>query len=441
MADDMQDKEYVSTDGYKGVRDFYPPDMFIQNYLFKTMRHAVESFGYVEYSASILEPTELYKAKSGEEIVNEQTYSFKDRGDRDVTLRPEMTPTVARMVAAKKRELAFPLRWYSIPNLFRYEKPQRGRLREHFQLNVDLFGVTDVNAEIEIISVAHAIMQAYGARPDDFQIRINNRQILNFIMTSVFDLTDEDSYKLMKLIDKKDKITPAEFELQTETVLKEKTMTFVSMLEASSLEQFKSILQNTFSTEAIGLTELEILFKALAERGITNAVFSPTLARGFDYYTGIVFEVFDLNPENRRSLFGGGRYDDLLSVFGTEKVPAVGFGMGDVTIRDFLESRSLMPPYHSTTDLYICRVTENNDKEVYDVAQELRKKGLCVAIDFSSKKVPDQIKTASKLAIPFIIVIGEDEIQTKQYKLKNLLSGQETMVSLEEIAQTIKRGV
>src|SRR4051812_4163166 len=163
----------LSTEPYKGVRDFYPEDMFIENYIFDIMRKTVEQFGYMEYGASILEPTELYKAKSGDEIVNEQTYSFKDRGDRDVTLRPEMTPTVTRMVAARKKELSFPLRWYSIPNLFRYEKPQRGRLREHFQLNVDLFGVDNANAEVEVISLASSIMKNFGAKSESFSIKIN----------------------------------------------------------------------------------------------------------------------------------------------------------------------------------------------------------------------------------------------------------------------------
>ncbi len=179
----------LSTESYKGVRDFYPEDMFVQKYLFTTMRKVVESFGYLEYGASILEPTELYKAKTGEEIVNEQTYSFKDRGERDVTLRPEMTPTVARMVAARKRELSFPLRWYSIPNLFRYEKPQRGRLREHFQLNVDIFGATTLDAEKEIVMIASNILQAYGAKNTDFVIRISSRKMLDYVLQELFKLT------------------------------------------------------------------------------------------------------------------------------------------------------------------------------------------------------------------------------------------------------------
>src|ERR1700729_362662 len=170
----------LGTDPYKGVRDFYPEDMAVQSYIFDTWRKVVERYGFVEYNASILEPAELYKAKSGEEIVNEQTYTFTDRGEREVTLHPEMTPTVARMVAAKARELTFPLRWYSIPNLFRYEKPQRGRLREHWQLNVDMFGVDSADAAVEIINLAYDIIKAFGAGNESFEIRINNRRLINF---------------------------------------------------------------------------------------------------------------------------------------------------------------------------------------------------------------------------------------------------------------------
>src|ERR1035437_10037839 len=169
----------LSTEAYKGVRDFYPEDMFVQKHIFERMRKAVEKFGYSEYGASVLEPSDLYKAKSGEEIVNEQTYTFKDKGDREVSLRPEMTPTVARMIAAKLKEFSFPLRWYSIPNLFRYENPQRGRMREHWQLNVDIFGVKNLNAEVEAIAIASKIMRNFGLKDADFEIKINNRVIIN----------------------------------------------------------------------------------------------------------------------------------------------------------------------------------------------------------------------------------------------------------------------
>ena len=196
----------LSTDPYKGVRDFYPEDQFIQNYMFDTWKKVVKSFGYVEYSASILEPAELYKSKGNEEIINEQTFTFKDRGDRDVVLRPEMTPTLARMVAGRRKSLKFPLRWFSIPNVFRYEKPQRGRKREHWQLNCDIVGTIDnnpMNADIEIISIAHDILKEFGAKDTDFEIKINDRLLLN---------EKFGKPELIRLLDHKNKMPAEDFE-------------------------------------------------------------------------------------------------------------------------------------------------------------------------------------------------------------------------------------
>lgn len=347
----------IGTESYKGVRDFYPQDMFVQNYIFGVMRKAVESFGYSEYGASILEPADLYKAKTGEEIVNEQTYTFKDRGDREVTLRPEMTPTVARMVAAKKREFSFPLRWYSIPNLFRYEQPQKGRLREHWQLNADIFGVESIEAEIEMISIAHAIMKAFGLKDSDYEIRVNDRKIMNYILEDFLSLSPSESHSVSKIIDKKDKVGKEDFADKIRSVVGVKSDELLNLLHSENLDEFISLLPEKARSHQ-GVLEIKELQESLAGIGIKNVVFSPTLMRGFDYYTGIVFEIFDTNPENRRAIFGGGRYDDLLSIFGAEKIPAVGFGMGDVTTRDVLETYNLLPKYKPATELYICVLEE-----------------------------------------------------------------------------------
>jgi len=259
----------LSTEPYKGVQDFYPEDMRIQNHIFSTWRKVVEEAGYEEYGASPLELTEIYSEKSGAEIVNEQTFTFTDRGGRSVTLRPEMTPTLARMVAARRKSLRFPLRWYSIPNLFRYERPQRGRRREHYQLNVDIMGIAERSADMEIVSVAYKIMRAFGARDEDFEIRLN------------------------------------------------------------------------FPNG--GRQDLDKFVEELNSNGIRNVKIDETLARGQAYYTGIVFEIFDTSPENGRSLCGGGRYDNLLEIFDAEPIPTVGFGMGDVALKDFLETHKLGP--------------------------------------------------------------------------------------------------
>ncbi len=197
----------LSTDSYKGVRDFYPKDAAIQQYIFDTWTTTAQSFGFERYDASILEPSDLYKAKGAEneEMVNDQTYTFTDRGDREVTLRPEMTPTVARMVAGRRRELSFPLRWYSIPNLFRYERPQRGRLREHWQLNCDIFGTTDYTADIEIIALAYQCLLDFGAKPEMFEIQVNDRQLMNRLYQAL-GVKDSMITGVTRLNDRRDKI-------------------------------------------------------------------------------------------------------------------------------------------------------------------------------------------------------------------------------------------
>ncbi len=421
----MSDKSKISTESYKGVRDFYPEDLFVQNYIFSVWKSVVESFGYEEYSASVLEPAELYKAKSGEEIVNEQTYTFTDRGDREVTLRPEMTPTVSRMVAGRAQELSFPLRWYSIPNLFRYEKPQRGRLREHWQLNVDLFGVTGSSADIEIVNIAYKIMRGFGAKDEDFIIRVNDRRLIKNLFEK-FGLNEEASYKASKIIDKKDKISAEAFVVACEEILGEKTTEFVSLLE--SHEKLLDFLGESDVTKEIIQTIEELL--AL---GVKNITFDPTLMRGFDYYTGFVFEVFDTDPENSRSVFGGGRYDELMDIFGSKKIPTVGFGAGDVTARDFIEKHNLLPIYKPRTLLYICTVGQEFKNHALDIAQKTREMRINTAVDLTDKKLGDQIKTASKQKIPYVLCIGEDEVKTGIYTLKNMETREEKKVKLEEI--------
>lgn len=410
----------VSTDNYKGVRDFYPEDLFVQEYIFEKMSKVAENFGYEKYDASVLEYTELYKAKSGEEIVNEQTYSFVDRGGRDVTLRPEMTPTVARMVAKKRRELSYPLRLYSIPNLFRYERPQKGRLREHWQLNVDVFGIDTLDAEIETIKIGVKIMEELGAKSANFIIKINDRNLINDIYREL-GLDDTQSYKLSKLIDKINKITEEDFNFAVKELLRDK------------FERFIEIFNNPKANEGI-----ETLLKKLEKAGIKNAVFDISLMRGFDYYTGIVFEFFDTNPENNRSLFGGGRYDKLLDIFGVEPISTVGFGMGDVTARDFLESRDLIPKYIPATKIYICPITENKD-EVEKIATKLRESGINTAVDYSDKKIRDKIKIAVKKSIPFVIIVGDNEIKSKKLKVKDLTNEKEEEMDIETLVSYFKK--
>lgn len=424
----------LPTDPYKGVRDFFPEDMAVEQAIFGIWRDVCQSHGYQEYGASVLEPAELYRAKSGEEIVNEQTYTFTDRGDREVTLRPEMTPTIARMVAARRRELPSPIRWYSIPNLFRYEQPQRGRVREHWQLNVDIFGVSTRAAEIEVISMASAITRRYGLSDRDFEIRLNHRALMDYVTKTVFALPDDAAARLGKLIDKKSKLSDAHFRLMAEDIIGDETDRFMTVLNSKNLEEFASHLPQTVS-EHVGFAEIREVLAGLERLGITNARFDQTLMRGFDYYTGIVFEIFDLNPANRRSVFGGGRYDDLLSLFGKDSLPAVGFGAGDVIARDLMETYGALPATPAApADIALCVAGAEHIPYAFDLAQKLRARGIRVSVDISGKKIGDQISNADKRGIPRIIVVGEKEVESGRLRLKILATGDERDVAEADIS-------
>ncbi|HSH18593.1 MAG TPA: histidine--tRNA ligase [Candidatus Saccharimonadales bacterium] len=428
----------LSTQPYKGARDFYPEDKRIQKYMFDVMRRTVEKFGYEEYDAPILEPLELYLAKTGEEIVNEQTYAFEDRGGRKVAIRPEMTPTVSRMVAAKRQELAYPLRWYSIPNLWRYERPQRGRLREHWQLNVDLFGLSGIEAEFEIILLVDNILKAFGAKRSMYAIKLNSRRFTDYVLQEYVGLDTVQTYSMSKLIDRMHKMDELEFMAQLDAICTP------FQREAGAVDKLQQILRARTIAELPAevrahesLGRINYLLDALAQTGIVNAEFDATLMRGFDYYTDVVFEVFDKHPDNNRSLFGGGRYDGLVGLFGVEPVPTIGFGMGDVTLQNFLEIHELLPKLHTGTNLYVVLVGD-----VFLAAQkpiaELRATGLNLAVDTTGRKIGAQIQTAEKKGIHYVLFIGEQEIAEERYGLKNLQTGAEEKHGISRLITVVK---
>jgi histidyl-tRNA synthetase len=342
------------------------------------------------------------------------------------------------MVAAKRQELAYPLRWYSIPNLWRYERPQRGRLREHWQLNVDVFGLSGLEAEHEVIMVADAIMQAFGARRDMYVIKVNSRKLIDAALKDYLQLSEVQTTTLIKLIDRMHKMDPAAFTAEADAILTPTqhdnglSPKLFELLRAADLTALPAEL-----AEHESVKELKRLLELLTASGVTNIEYDITVMRGFDYYTDIVFEVFDVLPDNNRSLFGGGRYDGLVGLFGVEPVPTIGFGMGDVTLQNFLEGHSLLPEMPSETELYIVLIGD-----VYDQAQpvihDLREMGVKVAVDSTNRKVDKQLKTAIKKNIPYALFIGEKELAAEQYVLKNLHTETEETHSVQRIVTAIK---
>lgn len=428
----------LSVKPYKGARDFYPEDKRLQKYIFNTFRKVVESYGYEEYDAPILEPLEMYSAKSGDELVNEQTYTFTDRGKRQVAIRPEMTPTVSRMVAGKRQELAYPLRWYSIPNLWRYERPQRGRLREHWQLNVDVFGLKVPYGEIEVIKLVDSIFQAFNAGRDMYEIRINDRKLTNYLLNDHLGLSADQSHAISKVIDRMHKIDRHDFIKQVDEVLTDSQRQngtnekLLDVLEATDIKEVMSKI------EGDAAQDLNYVLDALHYQGVENAKYDPTIMRGLDYYTGIVFETVDMHPENNRSIMGGGRYDGLIGLFGVEPLPTVGFGLGDVSFANFLETHHLLPQLATETDIYVVLVGDAV-LGVQSVLSELRTHGLNVAVDYSGRKVGDQFKSADKKGVRYALVIGENELETGKHKLKDLRSGEEQELDMSSIVKFLNK--
>ncbi|HYF29423.1 MAG TPA: histidine--tRNA ligase [Candidatus Paceibacterota bacterium] len=423
----MSDKEPLSAEPYKGVRDFYPEDWTRLQACFEVIRKVLRSYGFEEYNASPLERAELYESKTSEEIVNEQTYTFTDRGDRRVTLRPEMTPTLARMVAAKRRELVYPLRWFSIGNRFRYERPQKGRLREFYQVDVDIIGAADAKAEGEAVVMAYEILKAFGAQNADFTIKANSRKLLNAACEAV-GLSADETTAYLGLVDRRNKMDAEKFEA-ARGEYRRNGKDPLEVIEAHDTDAVEAEYQ-----QLMGLIE------ALKARGMDNVVFDPSVVRGFLYYTGLVFEVFDTNPENPRALIGGGRYDGLVALFGGDPIPAVGFAMGDVTLIDFLTTHNLLPSESSAPELYIGTPSEEDIGLAQGFAEIVRTAGVRAMVNITDRSLSDQIREAAKRGIRYFAAYGAGEEESGTVRLKNLESGFEEERPIADVAAAIRSG-
>lgn len=427
----------ISTQPYRGTRDFYPEQQRLHDWIFKTMSKAVERFGYEKYNAPMLEPLDLYAAKSGPELVLEQAYNLTDKGGRQLTVRPEMTPSLARMVAARRNSLTFPLRWYSTPNLWRYENPQRGRAREHWQLNVDLIGVRGIEGELEILQAATSIMKALGADSSIFSINYSNRKFLNSYLAVEVELDEQQVYATTKIIDRKNKIKPEAFI----AALEELNLNATQIKRVCDyFELSLSTISDRFKNSLSGADELVTLNDKLEARGISGCCqLNLGVVRGLDYYTGTVFEMYDLHPDNRRALFGGGRYDKLVGLFGGEDIPAVGFGLGDITITDFIMSHNLVPKLASGSSVLIVIPQEATRENCLQIAKTLRNAGIRTEVILDENlKMKKQLKYADVKNIPIVVMLGEDEIAQNKVTVKNLASHSQESIPKENLVDYIK---
>lgn len=425
--------EKLSTQPYKGTRDFYPEDMKLRNWFFDKVKEALKLAAFEEYNGPMLENLELYIAKSGEEIANEQTYNFTDRGGRRLAVRPEMTPTVARLVAARMGELNMPLKWFSIPNLYRYERPQRGRLREHWQINVDIFGCDTYDADLEVIQTAVMLLRRFGADESMFKVHINNRRFFNDVIAAICGTDAEGSRRVSKIVDRKNKITReayeaalAELNIGADKIAKIDALYGMSVEEATAL-----------CPDSVGSAELRSLFAAISALGLDKyCVFDFGIIRGLDYYTGTVFEVFDEDPENNRAMFGGGRYDNLVGLFvKNTNISGVGFGCGDVTLENFLVSHKLVPNLdEGKSRVLVARFDDVEMKEYCKIIDNLRENNIVASPYIGVKKIGKQIEYAVRGGYSHVVIMGKSELDSGIVKIKNLMTREELECKIEDIA-------
>lgn len=419
----------------RGMRDLYPEDMRLREYIFAGWRKVVEQYGYEEYMAPMLEPLEMYAAKSGEEIVNEQTYAFSDRGERKVAIRPEMTPSVTRMVAARRQDMPLPIRLYSIANFMRYERPQHGREREFWQLNFDLFGEPGIAGDTEIIHMAHDIVKEFGATDDMFTIKVNDRRLTNYIMSNYLGLDAGQGGRMIKLLDRFDKLPRETFDELAKEIIGSNELAVDKLAAILKVDTIDDLPAEIKSSDA--LAPVREVLSNLRKLGVNNAKYDIRLMRGFDYYTGVVFEVFDEAPENRRAMFGGGRYDGLVAMFGVETLPVVGAAPGETMFGEFLRAHQLVSELSTNVPVYLLPMTDNLLLEAENYASELRKFGVNVAVDATERKLDKRIKAGIKHGAKYIVFVGEAEVAVGKLQLKNVATGDQEQLTVSEIAQRV----
>ena len=407
----------------KGTADWLPAEFKIRQYIFSVWRQVCQRYGYEEYLTPLVESAEIYRAKSGEDVGGKELVTFKDLGGRELSIRPEMTPSVTRLVSQIYNSAAKPIRWFSIANFMRNEKPQRGRNREFWQLNCDIFGSNSLAAEVEILQLALDLMLEFKPPKNSFILKISSRVLLKELFSKL-KISDKQATAVARLLDKWQKLSPGAVS---------ESLTRVGLAK----EQIKSLIafmNNQQLPDTPGGADLQFIFQALSDLGYKNYIkYDPTVVRGFDYYDGMVFEIFDNHKNNSRALFGGGRYNGLGALFGGQSWPAVGFAPGDETMKLFLASWGLLNKITKDAgrDIYYLPLLEASlTKAVWRLAKTLRQSGQQVELGLEPQKIGKALDYANKKGLSGVIIFGQEEAKKKMYKIKNMASGKETRVNL-----------
>ena len=415
--------------GVRGTRDFYPEEMRLRNWLFDNFDDAALLHGFEEYDAPVLEHEELYTRKQGEEIT-QQLYNFQDKGDRKVALRPEMTPSLARMVMSRAGALPMPIKWYSIPQCWRYERTQRGRGREHYQWNVDIWGTNEISADAELISVLVTFFEGVGLTEEDLVIRMSSRKVLEEVLGSLGIVGDMFAQTCI-IVDKMDKL-PADVvseQLASLGIENEAIETIQSTLGIKDMESLRSML----GKESPAVVELTSLFSALDAYGISEWIeFDASIVRGLAYYTGPVFEAHDRAGE-LRAICGGGRYDKLLSTLGGKDLPATGFGFGDMVIMELLAEKGLVPELTSGNDDVVISLSPELRNAAMQVASSLRATGRSVDLVLEDKRLKWAFKHAERSGAQRLVMVMPDEWKDGKVRIKDLESGEERDISVDSL--------
>jgi len=428
-------KQKLDTNPPKGTRDFYPEDMRMRTWLFDQWREVAKTYGFSEYDAPVLESESLYTRKAGEEVT-QQLYNFADKGERAVSLRPEMTPSLARMVMAKKGGLPLPLKWFSIPQCWRYERMTRGRRREHFQWNMDVWGVGGVEVEAELLSAMVTFFKNVGIKSEDVGIKVNSRLVIGEVLTEL-GIPEEKFAATCVLVDKLEKVPIDAIQGDLEELGLDKSVVekLLDVLTNKSIDSLKNVLGE--DSEAVA--ELNQLMELCEAYGIEDWIlFDASVVRGLAYYTGIVFEAFDRKGE-LRAIAGGGRYDKLLETFGGDPTPAAGFGFGDAVIVELLKERDVLPSFESAgTDSVVFAMNKDLYKAAIDVASKLRAAGQSVDVVLEKKKPKWVFKHADRIGAKYCVIVAPSEFEDGAVSIKDLTVGEQKAVSIDSLGSWVE---